>query len=107
MAASIHTTDHGTKLRMKLVDQDEQPLVGLDAATYLQVKLLKPDGTELTKTLTVETPGSGDGWTYYDFVDGDITASDYGLWWAQPVASLASGLWHGETHPIPVKKNLF
>ena len=52
--------------------------VDITGATTVQIKYIKPNGTEGAWTAVVETALTGI--IYYDVLDGDIPEADYGEW---------------------------
>ena len=93
---SLRKGDVGTFLRWT-VSEDGSP-VDVSGATVKQLKLLKPDGTQLTKTLVNSTKSTDkkdgtDGRVEYVTVAGDVSAKGTYKW--QLFFNLAS--WSGNS----------
>lgn len=95
----MNAADYGQQLRY---------LAGVDlsAFTSLTFDLLDPLGVAservaLLGTTPVTDPGTSDVWpanywAYYQFVNGDVSATQFGLWQARLVYMDSGALYHGD-----------
>lgn len=93
MADVLHVGDIGSIIRVTVTEAG----VALDisSATTKQIKLMRPDGTSVTKTAVFTTDGT-DGQLQYATMANDLNLS--GLWWAQPY--LVMPAWSGHAQPV-------
>ncbi len=102
MAAHVHVGDIGTKFLPRFLDENDA-VINIAAATVKRLFLRKPDGTVLTKTLTLYTDGT-DGIGQYVSVAGDLDHA--GTWSMEGYVEIPSGKWHSDVVVFPVAPNL-
>ena len=99
--ADIQQGDIGTILRATL--EDSGTVVDVSTATVKQIKLQKPDGTDVTKTAVFTTDGS-DGKIQYVTVADDLDQS--GEWKIQGYVEMPNWQGHSAKDTFFVGQNL-
>jgi len=99
---SIQVGDIGTRIILKLIDEDKIP-VNISAATVRKIFLKPPTGTTLEKSAIFLTTGT-DGKIYYDTIANDLSTS--GNWKVQGYVETPAGKWHSAVASLKVEANL-
>lgn len=105
---SIHRYAIGTAIRFTIFD--DTTILDVSSASTKDLKLIKPDGTQLTKTLVFSTKsgdtGDGkDGRVEYIIISGDVDQNGTYQWQLH----LIIGTWdeHSDDGTFTVLSNLF
>jgi hypothetical protein len=98
----IHRKDWGTKLEIRLKDQDG--VVPLASAIELKIRLTNPDDEPMIRDLAIITPPGADGWTRYVFQKHELTP--VGTWSGQVTALFPDGYWQSDIFTFEVGENL-
>jgi len=88
MAAEIRYGDVGAQFNFTITKADGSVEEGLATATSKTVIFTKPNGTSITKDLSLTTDGT-DGKVYYVTVEGDLDV--VGIWRLQVAFTLSGG----------------
>ena len=100
--ADIRVGDIGTAFRLTIVDEVED-VVNISAATTLEIRFNKPDGTSVDQAAAFRTDGT-DGVIEYVTVSGDLDMP--GKWQIQAYIVTPVGEWRSEVEVFWVKENL-
>jgi len=101
--AEIHLGYIGLILRPTIKDEDDV-VVNVSTATTKQIKLEKPDGTQIAKTAAFYTNGS-DGIIQYTTIAADI--DQVGRWKAQGYIVTPTRTFGTSIHTFDVKGNIY
>jgi hypothetical protein len=102
MAANeIHVNDVGTTFQLTF--KDDGSIVDVSSASAVEVLLMGPDDTAVTKTATLVSDGT-DGKVKYVTVSGDIDTA--GTWKIQGKVTFATNIYNSDVHTFTVYKNL-
>lgn len=100
--ADIRVGDIGTVFRPTIVDELDNA-VNISAATLMEIRFEKPDGSIMDKIASFETDGV-DGVIQYVAVSGDLDMA--GKWKLQAYIVTPVGEWRSEIEFFEVSDNL-
>lgn len=101
-----HVGDVGTVIQVTLQGNDSNCVASaldISAATTLEIRLKKPDGSVLTKNASFVTDGS-DGKINYTTIAGDLDQA--GVWKVEAYVVIAGNSWTSSYGKFKVQSNL-
>jgi len=101
VANEIHVDDVGTTFQLTF--KDDGSIVDISSASAVQMLLMGPNDTAVTKTATLVTDGT-DGKAKYVIVADDLDTA--GTWKIQGKVTFATTIYHSDVHTFTVYKNL-
>ena len=103
MATQIHHLDVGTRVKVKIVDENSN-FIDISSASELLLLFKKPGiDTPVQKTASFMTDGT-DGWVEYVMQADDLDT--IGTWKIQGRVTLPTGVWSSTIKTFKVFKNL-